>query len=215
MRKILALSVLVALSGVVAFAADDHPKIETFAGFTYMRANSATNVPAFSTNGGGGQLAVNFNKWVGAVMDIGAVHNGNISDQHLDSTFVNYLFGPRVSIRKGRITPYFNVLFGGMRASTSVAVSALPTASQPIYLPGSSTPVPANTPVSARAVASQTAFAMATGGGLDIKINKHLAFRPVGLDYMLTRLQNIRDQNDRNQNSLRYTTGFNFTFGAQ
>jgi hypothetical protein len=56
---------------------------------------------------------------------------------------------------------------------------------------------------------------MTAGGGLDIKINKHLSFRPIGLDYYMTRLQNLRTQDDNNQNNLRYTTGFNFTFGAQ
>ncbi|SPE23925.1 conserved exported hypothetical protein [Candidatus Sulfopaludibacter sp. SbA3] len=219
MQKILALTILVALCGVACFAADDHPKAETFFGFTYMRANSATNVPAFSTNGGGGQLAVDFNKYVGFVMDMGAVHNGNIGGAHLDSTFINYLWGPRISLRHSRLTPYFNILFGGMHAGTSTEVNAVPvgppTVSQPIYLPGQPTPVPPNTPVSLRAVASQTGFAMAVGGGLDIKINKTVSFRPIGLDYMMTRLQNIRDLNDRNQNNLRYTTGFNFTFGAQ
>src|SRR3954467_15625289 len=125
MRKLLCLP-LVALCSVVSYAADDHPTWETFAGFTYMRANSATNVPAFSTNGGGGQVAVNVNKWVGFVMDIGAVHNGNISDVHLDTTLVNYMWGPRVSLRYSRFTPYFNVLFGGVRGSTSVALNAIP-----------------------------------------------------------------------------------------
>jgi len=218
MKRLLSLLVLVGLFSIVCLAADDYSRVETFLGFTYMRANSATDVPAFSTNGGGGQLAVNANKWLGFVMDLGAVHNGNISDVHLDSTFTNYLFGPRVSLRYSRITPYFNILFGGMHAGTSVAVNAIPvppSASQPIYLPGQSTPVPANSPVTLRAVASQTAFAMAVGGGLDIKISKHVNFRPIGLDYMMTRLQNIRDLNDRNQNNLRYTTGFNFKFGAQ
>jgi|SRR5579883_1277762 len=215
MRKILALTILVGVFGLIAMAADDHPTAETFLGFTYMRANSATNIPAFSTNGGSGQLAVNFNKYLGFVMDIGAVHNGNIGGNHLDSTFVNYLWGPRVSLRYSRIIPYFNVLFGGMRASESIGLDAVPIASQPIYLPGSTTPIPPNSPVSVRAVHAQTAFAMAAGGGLDIKINKHMTFRPIGLDYMLTRLQNIRDLQDRNQNSLRYTAGVNFTFGAQ
>jgi hypothetical protein len=208
---------MVLLCGGAAFAAD-HPKVETFFGYTYTRANSASNVPAFSANGGSGQVAVNFNKWVGFVMDIGAVHNGNISDVHLDTTLTNYLFGPRVSFRHSRVTPFFNVLFGGMHAGTSIAVSAIPVPpapSQPIYLPGNPTPVPPNSPVSLRAVASQTAFAMTTGGGIDIKINKLLSFRPIGLDYLLTRLQNLRTLNDNNQHSLRYTAGFNFTFGAQ
>ena len=217
MQKFVVMTLLVLLCGTMAFAGDQ-PKVETFLGFTYMRANSATNVPAFSTNGGGGQVVVNVNKYLGFVMDMGAVHNGNISDVHLDSTFINYLWGPRISLRYSRVTPYFNVLFGGMHAGTSVALNAIPvppSATQPIYLPGETTPTPPNTPVSVRAVASQTAFAMATGGGLDIKINKHVSFRPIGLDYMLTRLQNIEDLQDRNQHHLRYTTGFNFTFGAQ
>jgi hypothetical protein len=218
MLRIHVLVALVVLCGAMAFAADDHPSVETFLGYTYLRANSATNVPAFSMNGGGGQLVVNANNWLGFVMDIGAVHNGNISDIHLDSTFINYVWGPRVSLRYSRITPYFNIMFGAMHAGTSIRVSAIPippSAQQPIYLPGSPTPVPPNTPVTLRAVASQTAFAMPVGGGLDIKINKHMSFRPVGLDYFLTRLQNIRDLNDRNQHHLRYTAGVNFTFGAQ
>ena len=215
MCKLRFLTILFTLGSVMAFAADDHPTWETFAGYTYMRANSATNVPSFSTNGGGGQLVYNFNKWVGFVTDIGATHNGNIGDVHLDTTFINYLWGPRVSLRSSRFTPYFHVLFGGMHAGSSIAVRAIPVATPPIYLPGDTTPVLPNTPVTLRAVTSQTAFAMATGGGIDIKLNKHVSFRPIGLDYMLTRLQNVRDLNDRNQHHLRYTTGLNFTFGAQ
>ena len=194
-------------------SAQDYPRAETFFGYTYTRANSATNVPAFSANGGSGQVAVNFNKWVGFVMDIGAVHNGNISDVHLDSTITNYLFGPRISLRYSRVRPYFNVLFGGVHAGTSIAVSAVPVAA-PVYTPGVPTPVPGQ-PVTLRATASQTSFGMTTGGGLDIKINRHVSFRPIGLDYFMTRLQNFRSGQDNNQHNLRYTTGFNFTFGGE
>jgi hypothetical protein len=31
----------------------------------------------------------------------------------------------------------------------------------------------------------------------------------------MTRFQNMRSLNDNNQHNLRYTTGFNFTLGAQ
>lgn len=40
---------------------------------------------------------------------------------------------------------------------------------------------------------------MATGGGIDIKISKLVSFRPAGLDYMMTRLRNIRSLQDHNQ----------------
>jgi opacity protein-like surface antigen len=208
-----------ALLCALAAAAQDTPRVETFVGYTYQRANSATDVPAFSMNGGSGQVAVNFNKWIGFVMDMGAVHNGNVSGLHIDNTLSNYLFGPRVSLRYSRIRPYFQTLFGGAHFGTSVRASlveppGIPT--QPIFIPGEgNVPVGPGQPVTARLVHSQTAFGMTVGGGLDIKINKWVSFRPVGLDYYLTRLQNMRSANDNNQHHLRYTTGFNFTFGAQ
>jgi hypothetical protein len=61
-------------------------------------------------------------------------------------------------------------------------------------LPGE--PLIPGQPITARIGAQQTAFAMIVGGGLDIKINKHVSFRPVGLDYYMTRLQNLRTQGD-------------------
>jgi opacity protein-like surface antigen len=221
MRKSISVVALVLLSTVIA-AAQDVPMFETFAGFTYMRANSATNVPAFSMNGGHGEFVYNFNKWIGAVMDMGAVHNGNISDISIDTTLSNYLFGPRVSLRYSRIRPYFQMLLGGAHASTSIPVSLLvppdsgPQASNPIYIPGlGNLPVGPGQPVTARLGHSQTAFAYTLGGGLDIKINKWVSFRPIALEWMLTRLQNIRSLEDHNQHHLRYSTGFNFTLGAR
>ena len=199
-------------------AAEDVPRMETFLGYTYFRANSATNVPAFSANGGGGQFVYNFNKWLGLVADLGAVHNGNISGVHLDTTLTNFVLGPRVTLRKGRLAPYFNVMWGGVYASTSTGFTAVlaPGVTPPIYIPGAGNVLEnLDQALSTRVVASQTAFAMTAGGGLDIKINKHMTFRPIGLDYYLTRLHKLRSANDNNQNNIRYTTGINFTFGAQ
>lgn len=45
-----------ALMTCASSAAQDTPKAEIFLGYTYVRVNSATNVPAFSANGGGGQF---------------------------------------------------------------------------------------------------------------------------------------------------------------
>jgi hypothetical protein len=202
------------LSALVA-AADDMPKMEAFLGYTYVRANSATDVPAFNANGGGGQVAYNVNKWLSAVLDVGAVHNGSIGDNIIDNTTTNFLLGPRVSFRHKRITPYFNVLFGGahVAASTQVDILAIAAANGGLLVPPE--PIIPGEPITARLVTSQTAFAMVAGGGIDIKINKHVSFRPIGLDYYLTRFQNLRTQGDNNQNNLRYTTGFNFSFGAR
>ena len=216
MQKILAVALLVVLTGVLAIAADDTPKAETFFGYNFTRVNSATNVPAFSANGGTGQLAFNFGKYFGFVSELAAVHNGNISGEHIDTTLTDFMFGPRVSLRYSRFTPFFHILLGGVHGSTSTSVQATlpPVANQPIYIPGLPTIPNPGTAVTLRAVASQTAFAWAPGGGIDIKINKHVSFRPIELDYYMMRLQNLRSKQDNNQHCLRYMTGFNFTFGA-
>jgi opacity protein-like surface antigen len=217
MNKNIAIVGAVLLLAMTA-AAQDVPIAETFLGYTYTRVNSATNVPAFSANGGGGQFVWNFSKWISAVADVGAVHNGNIGGYHLDTTLTNFLFGPRVPIRvHSRVTPYFQILFGGVYASTSARVT-VPADSvvipPPVVQPVETITRPGDA-VSLRASAQQTAFAMALGGGLDIKIAKWVSFRPVGLDWFMTRLQNLRSVDDNNQHHLRYTTGFNFTIGAQ
>src|SRR5258706_7996810 len=98
MKRIIVVVGAVSLFAVAA-AAQDVPKAETFLGFTYQRVNSATNIPAFSANGGSGEFVFNFGKWLGAVADLGAVHNGNVGGYHLDTTLTHFLFGPRIPIR--------------------------------------------------------------------------------------------------------------------
>jgi opacity protein-like surface antigen len=191
-----------------ATAQDKATSMETFLGYTFTRCNSATNVPSFSANGGSGQFVYNFNNWLGGVFDAGAVHNGNIHNIHLDSTAATFLLGPRVAMRKwSRFTPYFQTLFGGVYATTSVGVSpTLLAVPQDVIIP---------TGDFLRATASETAFAMTAGGGLDIKFSKHVSFRPIQLEYLLTRLHHYRTGNDNSQNNLRYSAGVNFTFGEE
>jgi hypothetical protein len=188
-------------------AAEDVPKLGTYLGYEYVRFNSATNVPAFSANGGGGQFIYNFNRWISGVVDLGAVHNGNIHNLQLDSTVANALAGPRLSVRHWpRVTPYFQVLFGAVYATTSAAVLTDVVLPSGVVLPAGSF---------LRATKDDVGFGMTAGGGLDIKVSRHVSFRPIALDYYLTRLQNLRSGGDNNQNNLRYSTGFTFLFGGE
>ena len=198
------------LLAALAAAADDMPKMETFLGYTYVRANPADNLPSWSAYGGGGQFAYNFNTWLGAVADIGAVRNGDLGGAAIDNKILSFLFGPRVSLRLPRLRPYFQVLWGGAHLAASSQIQAVVAGTAP-----SITGIVPGQPITARLVTSQTAFAMTAGGGLDIRLNKHVSLRPIAFDYYLTRFQNLRAANDNSQNNLRYTTGFNFTFGAQ
>jgi opacity protein-like surface antigen len=52
--------------------------------------------------------------------------------------------------------------------------------------------------------ASSNAFAMTLGGGLDYNLNKHVAIRPVQMEYLMTRFASM------SQNSLRYGAGVVF-----
>lgn len=192
------------LFAVSAFAQDE-PKFETYLGYSFTRVNSGINVPAFSANGGLGEVAFNFNRWLSAVGSFNAVHNGNISDFHVDQTLFGYNFGPRLNLRHGRITPFVETLFGATHDSRSFKVP-------------NTTVVIANTTLSQRFVNDATAFSMLFGGGLDLPINRHLAFRPIKLDYYMTRFQPVFIQGlgnanrNRNQSNLLYSTGLNFRF---
>ena len=70
-------------------------------------------------------------------------------------------------------------------------------------------------PVGATLQAERTGFAMLLGGGLDIKVGKHVALRPIGADYYLTRLHRFVTGNDTNKDHFRYSAGVNFLFGAR
>lgn len=213
MKPCFAITVLCLASATLALAQE--PEIEAFLGYTYVRFSSAANVPSFGANGGSGQFDYNFNRWLGGVIDMGAVHNGSIDGAPIDDTFANFLAGPRLSMRFPRLRPYFQILWGGVYGTASTQINAVPVyPSPPIYLPGTPPEAPGKA-VTARLVSAQTVFAMTVGGGLDIVINKHMSFRPIALDYYLTRLQNLRTMGDNNQHNLRYTAGLNFTFGAQ
>jgi opacity protein-like surface antigen/outer membrane protein OmpA-like peptidoglycan-associated protein len=184
-------------------AAQDWPRYETSLEYTFTRFSPATNASSINANGGSAQFAYNFNRWFSGVIDLGAVHNGRV----LDSTMANYLAGPRISFNKGsRITPYFQVLVGGVYATSSTQASITAIGLDAGVLPAGTT---------IRATRQETAFGMTAGGGLDIKMSKHVSFRPIQVEYFLTRLENLRAFNDNSQNNLRYSAGLNFTFGGE
>jgi opacity protein-like surface antigen len=200
------LVICVLLLFAVVAAAQDLPKMEAFLGYSFVDFGKAAHIPKFHASGGSAQYVYNFNTWLGAVGDFGAVHSGSIGGGVADATFTNFLFGPRVSFQFPRLRPYIQVLCGGVYATSSAGYNAI------LANPG--TGMPPN-PTTVQAGSSQTAFAMTAGGGLDIKINKHLMLRPLGLDYYMTRLQNLRTQGDNTQDNFRYTAGLVFTFGKQ
>jgi hypothetical protein len=56
---------------------------------------------------------------------------------------------------------------------------------------------------------------MKVGGGLDWRFNKHFGFKPVEVNYVLTRFPNLSTGDRSNQNSIAASAGFLFTWGAR
>jgi outer membrane immunogenic protein len=208
MKKLFAIG-----AGLLAFtfvaAAADIPEYETFLGYNFTRFSPDSGyVPSFNANGGSGQFVLNYWKGIGAVLDVGAVNKGDLNGQSIDTTVTHFLLGPRFAYHNSsRWTPFGEIMFGGSHVSTSTQVVAFPATNifNPFFPVGSG-------PITTRAVATRTGFAMMTGGGLDIKVNKNFAFRLFEADYYLTRPTNFFGQ-DVNKNNWRLATGINFMWG--
>ena len=169
----------------VAADAQDFPKVDIFAGYSYLRENPSTSgASSFSLNGGSASAAYNATSWLSGVADFGGYHNGNILNSGVDGTISTYLFGPRVTYRHyGRVTPFGEVLFGVARASASISDTS----------------------------GAENAFAMTLGGGLDYRLTERFAIRPVKVDYLMTRFSET-GSGAQTQNNLRVSTGIVFRF---
>jgi outer membrane immunogenic protein len=162
--------------------AQDTPKFDIFAGYSYVRDNPSTSgVPSFNLHGGSASVAYNVNNWLGAVADFGGYHENNILGSGVDGTLSTYLFGPRISYRKHeRFTPFAQALFGVAHSSVSFG-------------------------------STDNAFAASFGGGVDVKLFHRLSWRPAQVEYLLTRFPETTTSRET-QNNLRVSTGVVFHF---
>lgn len=180
LRVLVCLLTLVSLYGAAAHA-QDNPKVDVFAGYSYVRANPGpTSNNDFSLNGGSVSVDYHVFGWLGAVADFGGYHNGDVRGTRTSGTLTTYLFGPRVTLRSyHRFTPYTQALFGFGRGTSDV---------------------------SGVLAGNQNAFAMTVGGGVDYKINNRFSVRPLQVEYLLTRFREGTTSN-QTENNLRASTG--------
>ncbi|HXN22942.1 MAG TPA: outer membrane beta-barrel protein [Candidatus Dormibacteraeota bacterium] len=168
-------------------AAQDTPKVDVSAGYSYVRANLVTaDGCCFNMHGGGGSIAYNVNNWLGWAGDVGVYRSSNVKDLKQDLTLISYVFGPRFSFRQHRrYTPFMHVLVGGGHAGGALYKGKL---------------------------GEHHSFNMITGGGIDIQLGPHVSWRLVQADYFYSRFLNA--VNDH-QNNLRLSTGLVFHFGSR
>jgi opacity protein-like surface antigen len=202
-----------AAAGSAAAAPDSNganvatPRVELFLGYSYLRA-----VPTLAEgnrfvwlNGGSTSIAFNFNRYLGLVGDFagfadsqlrvnGAASPGKVVDS--SGSAYTYLFGPRLSFRKhDRFTPFAQVLFGGVHASPVTISSDCSGAG--------CTPLPA-----------ENKFAMTAGGGLDIRVHRHIAIRVIQAEYLMTNFDDPSTGQNATQNDVRLSAGIVFRLGG-
>jgi opacity protein-like surface antigen len=169
------------------------PQVEIGVDYSLSHLASAPAGAQITGNGGSGYVAYNLNRIVGAVADFGAYRNGDTHGSFNSDTTFTYLFGPRFSWRRwSRITPYTQFLFGGARVSASIA-----------------------NPAGASFSAAENNFALAAGGGIDISLTRHIAIKPIQIEYLMTQASNFAGNTGHVQNGLRYSAGVVFRFGKK
>ena len=185
MKRLVTLATLILLSTTTALAQDDYKKYEFFGGYSALFVDNLagdTGSPAVDDVLGdrqtlrGFNLAVNYNfhKYVGAKFDY-SLHlredefNRPLGNGTIDTTLQNFLGGIQIKNNSEdgpTFKPFGHALFG-------VAVQKLDVDSPQL---------PALFGISDFHT-NETSFAMAFGGGLDIKLNNKLDVRVFQVDW--------------------------------
>lgn len=206
MRRCFILAGLLLFASGAALAQESYPRFETAPAFMYIR--TSTNFNPFVVNGrtvtaqpincagGGGTFAYNFSSLIGIAADLGGCKvfsNAYGLGNTIDGNEFTYLFGPRLTYRGGRIEPFAEVNFGGMRISVSCKSSAL----RCVNATGGNT-------------FTKNAFALTAGGGFQIGLSRKFSLRLVQAEYLYTRFGNncgLPACNNNSQNSFRLKSG--------
>ncbi len=156
---LLLLLILCAASALPAAAAEEL-KVDLFGGYQYTRIGGPGGVNA---NGWNAALTGNVNRWFGVTADFSGTYKGVGG---ISANAYTYTFGPTVTLRNERVSPFAHALFGGFRASAGLG--------------GSST--------------STNGFAMLMGGGIDVKATPRVSIRVFQADWIMWRTQGITEK---------------------
>ena len=183
--------------GPAAVAADTRtpgqlvPRYEIAGMYDYINFAPGDPFANFNTHGGSASFTYNASKWLGLTGELAGYNfKRNLfpltgSNTDTNGSLITYLFGPRLNLRKfDHFVPFGEFLVGGANGS--------------IELVG---------------VSSQSAFALAAGGGVDMVLTKNLAWRVAQLDYLMTSFSGPAVTASGRQNNFRAGTGLVLRFG--
>jgi hypothetical protein len=182
----LAAILLVILASVSVARAQTPPAFELYGGYDYVRFNVNANVagqpPSQTFNANGGGGQLIYN--VNNWLGVlGDVGGYWATNSTAQGAVIPYLFGPRANLRRGALTLFTQVLLGGAATSSGIEESGW-----------------------------QTHFAMAAGGGIDVRVSKHFSIRPAEAEYFMT---TIPDGLNNRQNNFRFSTGVSFLLAGR
>ena len=183
-----------ALAGLGEASAQVTPRIEVAVMYQYVNFVPGDPFNNFNSNGITGEFEYNANNWLGLVAQGGPYEfRRNLTPVSSLPTaysttggFATGLFGPRLNFRKfDHFVPFGELLIGFANAGGSVTQNN----------------------------GSQYTFALAAGGGVDLVLWKHFAWRIAELDYLMTNFTGPGVGAEARQNNFRAGTGVVLRFG--
>ncbi|MGH9207964.1 MAG: Ig-like domain-containing protein, partial [Acidimicrobiales bacterium] len=170
------------------------PRYEIAGMYDYLSVNPGGPFSGFGGHGGSGSFTYNASKWLGLTAELSGNHfernlnNGTTPPSPGDKVqggLTTILVGPRLNLRRfDHFVPFGEVLFGGSHSGSQMTGDR-----------------------------SQSAFAMAVGGGVDVVLYKSLAWRFAQLDYLMTNFSGSALGQNSRQNNFRIGTGLVLRFG--
>ena len=162
------------------------PRYELAGGYSYVNFNPGSPFSSYNNNGASASFAYNTSRYLGLVAEFSGYNIGsNVSGTGVNPGWNTWLFGPRLNLRRfDYLVPFAEFLAGGAHGDSQ--------------LTGNTT---------------QNAFALAAGGGVDIVITKHFAWRFAQIDYLMTTFSGPNLGGTARQDSLRLGTGIVIRLG--
>jgi hypothetical protein len=203
----------VILLGSLAWAQEPAPKAELSFDYSWARINPTAKYTQWhAMNGGGGAIKFNIGQYFGIKGDLQG-YNSNTTkfvipvtstfpkgvNGSVSGNLFTYLFGPEVKFRHERIQPYFNALFGA--AHSNLYSTAYQSICQPV----------AGTCTGVSKAPTDNAFALSTGLGLDVPVNRRVQIKVGEFDYLYTDFKNVFS--DSGQNNFVYKGGLVINMG--
>jgi hypothetical protein len=208
---------VVFLLGANTFAQDQPTKVEVAVDFSWVHFDeNAIGVNANNPLGGGGSFAYYPISWFGIKADFQGYTNRKTTvtvpvgnpllpgggTATASGNLFTYMFGPVIK-KRGRIEPYGQVLIGGAHSNlygdlfANLSVNPLQAGAQPGAM--------------ASTAPSNDTFALSTGAGVDIHINRMISIRPAEFSYLYTGFESNITASAQ-QHSFRYLAGVVFNF---